>query len=112
MLVAPEDAQKSNIAPDRLKLDERYGGPGYIAVFEVMHQLHCLVRHTSYYDTVCNVLIVLEQDMLRKASYYNYEYYVNEGRGAFKNPEKQLKFHLGKRTSVVMQKLSASHPFR
>ena len=44
-----------------------------------------------------NTLIIIGQDMLRKVSYYNYEYYVNEGRGAFEHPEKQLKYHFGKR---------------
>ena len=57
-------------------LDETYGGPGYPAVFEVLHQLHCV-------------------DLLRKSSYFNAAYYLDLGVGPFKDPEKQLKPHIG-----------------
>jgi hypothetical protein len=57
-------------------LGETYGGPGYPAVFEVLHQLHCV-------------------DLLRKSSYFNAPYYLDLGVGPFKDPEKQLKPHIG-----------------
>jgi hypothetical protein len=38
-----EEAARSNLAPDQVKIKEKYGG-GYPAHVEGLHHLHCLVR--------------------------------------------------------------------
>lgn len=40
--VPAEEAQKSGLAPDQVKINEKYGG-GYPANVEGLHHLHCLV---------------------------------------------------------------------
>jgi hypothetical protein len=41
-----EEAQRSNLAPDQVKVKEKYGG-GYPAHVEGLHHLHCLVCRGS-----------------------------------------------------------------
>lgn len=74
--VSPEDARKAGISHDHVKINQRYGG-GFPVNVEGLHHLHCL-------------------NLLRKALYYNYDYYRDLGEGAFKNDEYIVKRHVCK----------------
>ncbi|TAQ86572.1 hypothetical protein B7494_g5107 [Chlorociboria aeruginascens] len=69
-------AQKSGLAPDQVKINQKYGG-GYPANVEGMHHLHCL-------------------NLLRQGLYWNVEYYRAKGEGAFTNAEHIVKKHICK----------------
>ena len=43
MRVPAEEAAKSNLLPDQVKISDKYGG-GFPANVEGLHHLHCLVR--------------------------------------------------------------------
>jgi len=45
-----EEAARSNLAPDQVKIKKKYGG-GYPAHVEGLHHLHCLVRRILAYLT-------------------------------------------------------------
>ncbi|KAF5870822.1 putative tat pathway signal sequence protein [Botrytis fragariae] len=97
IIIPPEDAPKAGISLDHFRVDEKDGGPGYPAIVEVMHQLHCL-------------------NLLRQGLYYNSEYYHNLGEGPFKNEEYILKAHINHCLDTVRQSLMCSadtgaHPF-
>ncbi|PMD40559.1 hypothetical protein L207DRAFT_544008 [Hyaloscypha variabilis F] len=85
-LIIPSSlAQKSGLAPDQVKINQKYGG-GYPANVEGLHHLHCL-------------------NLLRQSLWYNYEYYHNLGEGAFKNEEYIVKFHASHCLDIVRQQL-------
>ena len=42
--VPEEEAERSGLAKDQVKINSRYGG-GYPANVEGLHHLHCLVSH-------------------------------------------------------------------
>ncbi|KAL5461778.1 hypothetical protein PMIN06_002067, partial [Paraphaeosphaeria minitans] len=72
-LIPPLLAARSGLAPDQVKIKERYGG-GYPAHVEGMHHLHCL-------------------NLLRKSLAWNFAYYQAEGLGPFSNDKDILKHH-------------------
>ena len=43
MIITEEEAVKSGIGRDRVRVDEKDGGPGYPVIVEGFHNLHCLV---------------------------------------------------------------------
>ena len=43
MIITKDEAIKSGIPRDRVRLDEKDGGPGFPVVVEGLHNLHCLV---------------------------------------------------------------------
>ena len=51
--VPAEEAQKSGLASDQVKINEKYGG-GYPANIEGLHHLHCLV--CSYYPGLTPII--------------------------------------------------------
>lgn len=51
-----DEAEKSGLAPDQVKINEEYGG-GYPANLEGLHHLHCLVRMTLQDKVLCVVAI-------------------------------------------------------
>ena len=106
ILVSPEDASTSDISPERhVFLPRELGGPGFPANVEVLHQLHCL-------------------NMVRQALYYNVDYYLANGNGAWKDPESLRQYHVSHCLDIVRQRLMCSadigllpmvwveHPFR
>ncbi|KAH8422512.1 uncharacterized protein LDX57_000266 [Aspergillus melleus] len=74
--VPAEEAQRSGLAKDQVKISEKYGG-GYPANVEGLHHLHCL-------------------NLLRQSLYYNYDYYHKQGHGAFKNDDFIVRRHVCK----------------
>lgn len=40
--------------------------------------------------------LTLIQNLLREALYFNYEYYLDKGEGAFRNSEIVVRYHVGK----------------
>ena len=85
-LIIPSSlAQKSGLAADQVKINEKYGG-GYPANVEGLHHLHCL-------------------NLLRQSLWYNYDYYHTRGEGAFKNEEYIVKFHVSHCLDIVRQQL-------
>lgn len=78
--VSPEDARKAGISHDHVKINQKYGG-GFPVNVEGLHHLHCL-------------------NLLRKALYYNYDYYRDLGEGAFRNDEYIVKRHVCKYSPV------------
>ncbi|KAK4897884.1 hypothetical protein LTR49_027919 [Elasticomyces elasticus] len=63
----------------------RQGG-GYVVLSEGIHHLHCL-------------------NLLRQASYFNYEYYRELGKGAFVNTDVVVETHLGHCLDILRQQL-------
>jgi hypothetical protein len=51
IVVPASEAERSGISLDRLRVGEEYGGPGYPAFVEGLHQLHCLVRSCCPQET-------------------------------------------------------------
>lgn len=39
-------------------------------------------------------VVLTRQNLVRKSLYYNYDYYLNEGEGAFGDPAETLKWHV------------------
>ena len=50
--VLPDIATQSGLLRDQVKINEKYGG-GFPANVEGLHQLHCLVRHSSFAGVYC-----------------------------------------------------------
>jgi hypothetical protein len=74
-IVSEEDGVRFGLDPGMVKRLPRQGG-GYVAMSEGMHHLHCV-------------------NLLRQASYFNYEYYRRLGEGAFKNDDDVIETHIG-----------------
>ncbi|PTU18998.1 hypothetical protein P175DRAFT_0442924 [Aspergillus ochraceoroseus IBT 24754] len=83
--VPAEDAAKSGIAPDQVRIKEKYGG-GFPANVEGLHHLHCL-------------------NLLRQSLYYNYEYYHSRGQGAFSNEDYIVRKHVSHCLDILRQQL-------
>ncbi|KAF2736914.1 hypothetical protein EJ04DRAFT_410040, partial [Polyplosphaeria fusca] len=78
-------ATKSGLAPDQVKVSEKYGG-GYPAHVEGLHHLHCL-------------------NLLRKSLAWNFSYYKTQGLGPFSNDESILKYHITHCLDILRQQL-------
>ncbi|GIZ47978.1 hypothetical protein CKM354_001105300 [Cercospora kikuchii] len=74
MLIPAEKARQAGLKYDQVQLSDKYGGY-FIAYFFGIHQLHCL-------------------NLLRQALWFNYDYYVQKGEGAFINNATVLKTHV------------------
>ncbi|KAE8147735.1 hypothetical protein BDV25DRAFT_168922 [Aspergillus avenaceus] len=85
VVVPAEEAQKSGLAPDQVKINQKYGG-GYPANIEGLHHLHCL-------------------NLLRQSLYYNYDYYREKGDGAFVNEDFIVKRHVSHCLDIIRQQL-------
>ncbi|PKX96194.1 oxidase ustYa family protein [Aspergillus novofumigatus IBT 16806] len=83
--VPTEVAEKSGLAQDQVKINQKYGG-GYPANVEGFHHLHCL-------------------NLLRQTLYYNYDYYHNLGQGAFKNDDFIVRRHVSHCLDILRQQL-------
>ncbi|CDM30297.1 hypothetical protein DTO013E5_9278 [Penicillium roqueforti] len=83
--VPPEDAEKSGLANDQVKINAKYGG-GFPANVEGLHHLHCL-------------------NLLRQSLYYNYDYYHAKGEGPFTNNDYILRRHVSHCLDIVRQEL-------
>jgi hypothetical protein len=85
-LIVPEPlAKMSSLAPDQVKVNQKYGG-GYPANVEGLHHLHCL-------------------NLLRQGLWYNFDYYREAGQGAFKNEDYIVKFHVSHCLDILRQQL-------
>ncbi|USP81446.1 hypothetical protein yc1106_08720 [Curvularia clavata] len=80
-----EEAQRSGLAPDQVKIKEEYGG-GYPANVEGLHHLHCL-------------------NLLRKSLAWNIDYYKKQGVGPFANDANILKHHVTHCLDTLRQQL-------
>ncbi|KIM98771.1 hypothetical protein OIDMADRAFT_128513 [Oidiodendron maius Zn] len=86
IIVPPSEAKKAGLTkPSQVRVAKKYGG-GYPANVEVLHQLHCL-------------------NLLRKASWFNYEYYAAKKEGPFMNEENILKYHFTHCLDTLRQQL-------
>ncbi|KAK0653337.1 Cyclochlorotine biosynthesis protein O [Lasiodiplodia hormozganensis] len=83
--IPADKAGKAGIAKDQVKVSEKYGG-GYPANVEGLHHLHCL-------------------NLLRQTLYYNYDYYRNEGKGAFLNADHIVRKHVSHCLDIIRQQL-------
>ncbi|KAF4219559.1 hypothetical protein CNMCM8980_009378 [Aspergillus fumigatiaffinis] len=83
--VPAEVAEKSGLARDQVKINQKYGG-GYPANVEGFHHLHCL-------------------NLLRQTLYYNYDYYHKLGQGAFKNDDFIVRRHVSHCLDILRQQL-------
>ncbi|PYI08296.1 hypothetical protein BO78DRAFT_405789 [Aspergillus sclerotiicarbonarius CBS 121057] len=86
--VPADEAEKSGLAADQVKISEKYGG-GYPANVEGLHHLHCL-------------------NLLRQSLYYNYDYYHDLGTGAFSNNEFIVRRHVTHCLDILRQQLMCS----
>jgi len=84
-VVPPDRAELAGFTKDHVHLREKYGG-GYPANVEGLHHLHCL-------------------NLLRKALYYNYDYYHAEGKGAFVNEDHIVRLHVSHCVDILRQQL-------
>ncbi|KKA28577.1 hypothetical protein TD95_002899 [Thielaviopsis punctulata] len=69
-----DDGLKAGLTPGHVQRNAKYGG-GFVVNLEGMHHLHCL-------------------NLLRKALYFNVDYYRDLGEHAFKNEERILQLHI------------------
>ncbi|OCL09382.1 hypothetical protein AOQ84DRAFT_291351 [Glonium stellatum] len=83
--IPPDQAARSGILPDQVKISQKYGG-GFIANVEGLHQLHCL-------------------NLLRKALYYNFDHYHALGKGPFGNSDYVLRYHVTHCLDIIRQQL-------
>ncbi|KAL4900124.1 hypothetical protein BDW74DRAFT_188669 [Aspergillus multicolor] len=83
--VPVEQAARSGITPGQVQISEAYGG-GYPANIEGFHHLHCL-------------------NLLRQSLYYNYDYYHQQGEGAFKNEDFIVRQHVSHCLDILRQQL-------
>lgn len=82
----PKDvAHIAGIRSNQVQIKDKYGG-GYPANLEGLHHLHCL-------------------DLLRKALYWNYDYYKDLGKGAFINDEMIVEKHVTHCLDILRQQL-------
>ncbi|KAL5118838.1 hypothetical protein ACEQ8H_003160 [Pleosporales sp. CAS-2024a] len=79
------EAARSNLAPDQVKIKDKYGG-GYPAHVEGLHHLHCL-------------------NLLRKSLSWNIDYYRAQGLGPFSNDANILKDHVTHCLDILRQQL-------
>ncbi|CAG8948117.1 unnamed protein product [Penicillium salamii] len=80
-----EDAKQSGLAPDQVKINQKYGG-GFPANVEGLHHLHCL-------------------NLLRQSLYYNYDYYHAKGEGPFVNDDYIVRRHVSHCLDIIRQEL-------
>ncbi|KAE8441798.1 hypothetical protein EG329_004311 [Mollisiaceae sp. DMI_Dod_QoI] len=85
MIVSEDVGVRSGIPPGNAKLPLKNGG-GFIAMVQVFHQLHCL-------------------NLLRKAAWFNYDYYSNIGEHEFANSPEVLQMHVGHCFDFLRQQL-------
>ncbi|KAJ4289685.1 hypothetical protein N0V90_011014 [Kalmusia sp. IMI 367209] len=85
IILPSEEAEKSGLRPDQVKVQESFGG-GYIANVEGLHHLHCL-------------------NVLRKSLKWNYDYYVAQKKPPFSNSEGVVRFHVTHCLDVLRQQL-------
>lgn len=83
-----------------MKIRHKYGG-GYPANIEGLHQLHCLVSNILHSTRVVEQETWISantghQNLLRKALWYNFDYYHAQGLGPFSNDDNIIKFHVSK----------------
>jgi len=83
--VPSDRAAKSGLTEAHVQVSPKYGG-GFPANVEGLHHLHCL-------------------NLLRKSSYYNFAHYHALGKGAFKNDDRVLKYHVSHCLDVLRQQL-------
>ncbi|RMD43379.1 hypothetical protein DV735_g1695, partial [Chaetothyriales sp. CBS 134920] len=83
--IPPELAMQSNLLPDQVKINQKYGG-GFPANVEGLHHLHCL-------------------NLLRQALYYNFDYYHAKGEGPFRNNDVILRYHVTHCLDILRQQL-------
>ncbi|KIM98388.1 hypothetical protein OIDMADRAFT_167208 [Oidiodendron maius Zn] len=76
MLLTSEEAVKSGVSLDRVRVEEKDGGPGYPVIVEGFHNIHCL-------------------NLLRQALYFNADKYHDWKEGAWSNDEETLQKHIG-----------------
>jgi Mycotoxin biosynthesis protein UstYa len=50
--ISPEEAEKSGLLQDQVRISEKYGG-GFPANIEGLHHLHCLVSHDLCPVPIC-----------------------------------------------------------
>jgi len=114
--VPAEQAAKSGLLPDQVKVNKKYGGM-YPANVEGLHQLHCLVSLFFFLERLNSQLLFfpnplslfmfvhacaterltsLKQNLMRKALWYNFDYYHKQGLGPFSNNDPVLKAHVSK----------------
>jgi hypothetical protein len=82
------------LRPDQVKLDKKYGG-GFPVNVEGLHHLHCAVSQPCP-DLLSPLTNTSIQNLVRKALYYNIDYYRNLGTGAFVNDEPIVQKHVCK----------------
>ncbi|KAF2670220.1 hypothetical protein BT63DRAFT_424170 [Microthyrium microscopicum] len=85
MRIPEEYAEAAGLTKNHVKIRDKYGG-GYPANMEGLHHLHCL-------------------NLLRKSSWYNFEYYKKMGEGPFKNEEHVVKVHITHCLDIIRQQL-------
>lgn len=85
-LAVPESqAVRSGLHPNQVQINPAYGG-GYPANVEGLHHLHCL-------------------NLVRKALYYNIDYYRSTGKGAFINDDHIVQLHVSHCLDIIRQQL-------
>ncbi|MCJ1355541.1 MAG: hypothetical protein MMC33_005533 [Icmadophila ericetorum] len=80
-----EQAAKAGLTKDHVHINPELGG-GYAVFMEGMHQLHCL-------------------NLVRKSLYYNYDYYLAEGKQAFGEGRGILQWHVSHCLDFIRQRL-------
>ncbi|KAF2016383.1 hypothetical protein BU24DRAFT_492479 [Aaosphaeria arxii CBS 175.79] len=85
VVIPASEAEKTGIRSDQVKISQIYGG-GFPANVEGLHHIHCL-------------------NLLRKALWWNYEYYRDKKEGAFSNTEYIVRYHVTHCLDILRQQL-------
>ncbi|KAK3336704.1 hypothetical protein B0T19DRAFT_471738 [Cercophora scortea] len=85
VIVPDHLAARSGLRESNVQVSEVYGG-GYLANVEGLHHLHCL-------------------NLIRKAVYFNYDYYKRLGEKEFSNDEVILRPHITHCIDIIRQQL-------
>ncbi|KAJ8062858.1 hypothetical protein OCU04_008112 [Sclerotinia nivalis] len=79
------EAEKSGLTSAHVQINEKYGG-GFPVNLEGLHHLHCL-------------------NLVRQSLYYNYDYYHEQGEGAFVNDDNVVQYHVSHCLDIIRQQL-------
>lgn len=79
------EAAKSGLKHDQVQINPKYGG-GFPANVEGLHHLHCL-------------------NLVRQSLFYNIDHYRAQGKGAFVNDDRIVKYHVSHCLDIIRQQL-------
>jgi hypothetical protein len=97
-----EEASETGLRAEQVQISQDYGG-GFPANVEGLHHLHCLVA--SLWADLCLGSADVQQNLVRKALHWNYDYYLAKKEGPFVNNEYIVRVHTTHCLDILRQVL-------